>query len=80
MNRFLLILAGMLAVPWNLSAAPRKNQNTAGIVVNGQPSAVILLSERPTRSAQFAALELQYHIEKMTGVRIRKKAFRMPGI
>ena len=70
MNRFLLILAGMLAVPWNLSAAPRKKQTPAGIVVNGQPSAVILLSERPTRSAQFAALELQYHIEKMTGVKL----------
>lgn len=33
----------------------------------GQPTATIVLGEAPTISAQFAAYELQYHVEKITG-------------
>lgn len=43
---------------------------SVNIVINGRKAAVIVLAEKPTRSAQFAALELQYHIEKMTGVKL----------
>mgnify|MGYP000962164593 CR=1 FL=1 len=37
------------------------------LVENGQPAASIVLAAEPTRVAQFAAAELQYHIQKMTG-------------
>ena len=47
-----------------------KKSSFTEIVVDGKASAVIVLAEKPTRSAQFAALELQYHIEKMTSVKL----------
>ena len=34
---------------------------------NGKPAASIVLADTPTRAAQFAAAELQYHVEKITG-------------
>ncbi len=37
------------------------------IVENGAPKATIVTGKTPTRSAQFAAKELQYHIKKITG-------------
>jgi hypothetical protein len=36
-------------------------------VKDGEPAACIVLSERPTCAAQFAAYELQWHIAQMTG-------------
>ena len=43
---------------------------SADLVKVGKPAAVIVLSMNPTRSARFAAAELNYHIEKMTGVKL----------
>jgi hypothetical protein len=40
------------------------------IVDNGTPTAVIVLSEQPTCSAQLAAAELQEHIRLMTGAEL----------
>ncbi len=37
------------------------------LVEEGRPVASIVLAQEPTRSAQFAAAELQYHLAKMTG-------------
>lgn len=34
---------------------------------DGQPAAVIVLAEKPTRAAQFAALELQWHVKEISG-------------
>ncbi|MDD5707408.1 MAG: DUF4838 domain-containing protein [Kiritimatiellae bacterium] len=34
---------------------------------DGQPAALIVLAAQPTRAAQFAAFELQYHVQKITG-------------
>ncbi|MBM3497271.1 MAG: hypothetical protein FJX74_01250, partial [Armatimonadetes bacterium] len=34
---------------------------------DGQPAAAIVLSAKPTVAAQFAAYELQWHVEQMTG-------------
>ncbi|MDD5708558.1 MAG: DUF4838 domain-containing protein, partial [Kiritimatiellae bacterium] len=34
---------------------------------DGQPGAVIVLAEKPAKAAQFAALELQWHVKAMTG-------------
>ena len=40
------------------------------LVQDGQPRAVIVLAKAPTRAAQFAAFELQWHIEKITGAKL----------
>lgn len=37
------------------------------LVRDGVPSASIVVAKQPTRSAQLAAVELQYHIQKITG-------------
>ena len=37
------------------------------LVCNGTPAATIVLAKQPTRSAQLAAAELQYHVRKITG-------------
>jgi len=40
------------------------------LVQDGQPTAAIVLAAEPTRAAQFAAAELQYHLRKMTGATV----------
>ena len=37
------------------------------VMETGNKSTAVVLSAAPTSSAQFAALELQYHLEKITG-------------
>jgi uncharacterized protein DUF4838 len=37
------------------------------VVADGEPNATIVVAERATPAANLAALELQYHIERMTG-------------
>lgn len=37
------------------------------LVKNGKANATIITAEKPTMSAKLAAMELQYHIEKITG-------------
>lgn len=56
------LLSGMLATQ---AKDPTKNPSFT-LVENGKPAAEIVLSEHPTRSAQFAAAELQYHVKKLT--------------
>ena len=41
--------------------------NGIALVRNGKPASAIVLADTPTRAAQFAAAELQYHVEKITG-------------
>ena len=36
----------------------------------GKDSTAIVLAQRPTSSAQYAALEIQYHLEKITGEKV----------
>lgn len=40
------------------------------IVEDGTPVAKIVISSQPTKVAQFAAYELQYHIKKITGAKL----------
>ena len=49
------------------SAAPAEARGNLLLVDKGAPTATIVLAEEPTRSAQFAAAELQYHVRKITG-------------
>lgn len=44
--------------------------NSAILVNDEKPNATIVISEKPTRSAAFGALELQEHIRLMTGVKL----------
>lgn len=43
------------------------NAQAVTVVDNGKPNGVIIIAEKPTIAANLAALELQYHIEKITG-------------
>ena len=58
---------------------------TAGIVSavelvkDGKPAASIILAEKPTRSAQMAAVELQYHIKLMTGATLEILKGKLPA-
>lgn len=58
---------------------------TAGIVSavelvkDGKPAASIILAEKPTRSAQMAAAELQYHIKLMTGATLEILKGKLPA-
>ncbi len=51
------------------------------LVQDGEATASIVLAAEPTRAAQFAAAELQYHLQKMTGatVPIIKDDAEAPG-
>jgi hypothetical protein len=44
--------------------------NPVTLVQNGQPNAKIVVAQTPTPSANFAALELRYHIKRITGVEL----------
>jgi hypothetical protein len=48
------------------------------VVRDGQPGATIVLAEQPTRSAQFAAAELQYHVKLLTGATLPLAAANQP--
>lgn len=56
----------LLATAGALYAAPL----SLTLVRDGQPAATIVLSARPTRAAQFAAAELQWHLREMTGAQV----------
>ncbi len=40
------------------------------LVDDGRPAATIIVAQAPTPSANFAALELRYHIQRITGVEL----------
>ncbi|TFG66012.1 MAG: DUF4838 domain-containing protein, partial [Anaerolineales bacterium] len=51
----------------SMSAAKGRPLVEITLVSEGKPSASIVIAENPTPSARLAALELQYHIRKITG-------------
>jgi len=61
----------VVAVGLSLALVAGSSVTAAGealeLVVDGTPRATILLDQKPTVSAQLAAHELQYHIQKMSG-------------
>lgn len=58
-----ILLSGLLLLSLSTTGA-------VVLVQDGIAQAGIVLSRQATRSAQFAAAELQYHIEKITGTRL----------
>ncbi len=61
---WLFVVWGTLIV--TLGTANAKNPVTLELTHDGQPAATIVVAEKPTRSAQMAALELQHHVQKIT--------------
>ena len=51
----------------SMSAAAGKPLVEVTLVSEGRPSASIVVAQNPTPSARLAALELQYHLRKITG-------------
>jgi hypothetical protein len=58
-NKVLVMITLLATIGMNLSAIQ--------LVKNSQPNATIIIAPDSTKSAQLAALELQYHIQKITG-------------
>ena len=56
-----------LAFCLNMSAAEERQLVEITLVSEGKPSSSIVVAQNPTPSARLAALELQYHIRKITG-------------
>lgn len=64
-RRFAVVVLGWLITA--TTGATATTAETVELVRDGQPRATILLEENPTISAQLAAHELQYHLQKMSG-------------
>ncbi len=62
-----LLVAAAFLLPFQGCAARVENSRALPIVTGGVPSATIVLAKNPTRAAQFAAFELQWHLLRMTG-------------
>lgn len=62
-----LIAALTLGLCLGASAAIRKKPVNITLVSQGRPHASIVVAQNPTPSARLAALELQYHLQKITG-------------
>jgi len=63
--RCLALLPGVLLLPMGTIASSEATEIT--LARDGNPEATIVVAENPTPAANLAALELQYHIEKITG-------------
>ena len=64
--RFYLILL-VLGFLLSISTSASSEAAEITLVRDGKPNAAIIRASAPTPSAKLAALELQYHIEKITG-------------
>ena len=55
------------------AACPVSAAESGGLVLvrDGKPAATIVVAKDATKSAQLAAIELQYHIEKITGAELQ---------
>jgi hypothetical protein len=56
----------VVAWAWVLGT-PDARAESLDLVRDGAPAATIVVAKEPTRSAQLAAAELQYHVRKITG-------------
>ncbi|NLO73230.1 MAG: DUF4838 domain-containing protein, partial [candidate division WS1 bacterium] len=61
-------LLGILLMAGLLLAATGVQADQVTLVDKGQPTAAIVIAQEPTRAAQLAAAELQWHIEQITGI------------
>jgi hypothetical protein len=66
------VVLGCAALAAGLAGLCRGQESAREVLVldADRPGTVIVLAEQATSSAQYAALELQYHLEKITGVKV----------
>ena len=64
----MIVLAGTVLLAAGLQAGALASDIT--LVRDGKPASVILIAENPTPAAQLAAMELQHHVEQITGARL----------
>ncbi len=57
----------VMAVVVGLGLSARVAGGTLTLTREGQPAAAIVLAEKPTKAAQFAAFELQWHVKAISG-------------
>ena len=62
----------------SVSSPAQESATEYVLVKGGQPRAAIILSERPTQSAQLGALELRHHVKLITGAEL--PVLNDPGI
>lgn len=65
-----LVIFAILAMDQDLITAAENSGQLHEIVRGATPASTIVIAEAPSPSAQLAAIEVQYAIEKMTGVTI----------
>ena len=53
-----------------LSAVAWAGEGKLDLVRDGRPAATIIIAQEPTKAAQFAAYELQYHVRLITGAEL----------
>jgi hypothetical protein len=61
------------------STLAKQTQDQIALVHDGKPAAVIVTAASATRAAQLAVAELQYHIERITGVRLPVVSDKAPA-
>jgi hypothetical protein len=65
-----LLVVSVVAVGWGTSCRASA-ELTLTLAQDGKPAATIVLDREPTRAAQFAAYELQWHLNQITGGQFR---------
>ncbi|HCK51567.1 MAG TPA: hypothetical protein DIC23_00015, partial [Planctomycetaceae bacterium] len=65
-----LLMVGSLLLLAGPTGSMAANEANLVLVESGKPRASILLSQKPTASAQLAAFELQFYLEKISGGRL----------
>lgn len=66
-----LMRQGLLSIAVTLAACDSQaKEMRLTLVETGAPKASIVLAQEPTRAAQLAARELQWHVEKITGAKL----------
>ncbi|MHB8968900.1 MAG: DUF4838 domain-containing protein [Pirellulaceae bacterium] len=61
----LTVMTTVMTTGTTLAAVPAEVQVT--LARDGHPAATIVIAKKPTRAAQFAACELQWHLKQLTG-------------
>lgn len=66
-----LIVAFSMVLAFGIEgSATDSTADPVTLVDDGRPNATIIIAQTPTPSASFAALELRYHIKRITGVEL----------
>lgn len=65
--KLLQLILPALFIFLSVTTLNAQENKALSLVIDGKPKATIVLSDKPTKAAQTAAFELQWHIAQMTG-------------